>query len=62
MSRVLAKISFLTEVTISTAADGVGARKSATGSHNVVSVSCPTAETIGIRDSETFLTKFSSLK
>ena len=36
----------------------MGARKSATRSHNVVSVSCPTAETIGIRDSKTFLTNY----
>ena len=47
---------------ISDAADGVGARKSATISLIVVSVSCPTAETIGIMHLEISLASSSLLK
>ena len=46
----------------SAAAVGVGALKSATKSINVVSVSCPMAEIMGILHLETALTTFSSLK
>ena len=40
-------------VTISAAAEGVGARTSAARSERVVSISCPTAEMTGIFDSAT---------
>jgi len=43
--------SSFTPTTISAAADGVGARTSATKSAIVKSVSCPTAEMVGIFDS-----------
>ena len=47
--------------TSSAAALGVGALKSETKSQIVKSVSCPTADTIGILDSNIALAKFSSL-
>ena len=43
--------SFISGDANSAAADGVGALKSATKSQIVKSVSCPTAEIIGISDS-----------
>ena len=54
--------SLRTGTAISAAAVGVGARKSAAKSHRVVSVSCPTAEIIGIVQSATARTTASSLK
>ena len=47
--------------TNSAAADGVGALKSATKSEIVKSVSCPTADTIGIFESNIALATISSL-
>ena len=47
--------------TSSAAALGVGALKSETKSQIVKSVSCPTADTIGILDANIALAKFSSL-
>ena len=47
---------------ISDAAEGVGALKSATISLIVISVSCPTADTIGMEHFEISLARFSSLK
>ena len=48
-------------VAISAAADGVGALISDTKSHIVKSISCPTADIIGIFDSNTHLATSSSL-
>src|SRR5699024_11518982 len=48
-------------VAISAAADGVGALISATKSHIVKSVSCPTADIIGIFELKTSLATISSL-
>ena len=53
---------FASGTTSSAAADGVGARRSATKSQMVKSVSCPTAETIGISERAISLAKASSLK
>ena len=47
---------------ISEAAEGVGALKSATISLIVISVSCPTAETIGVVHLEISLARSTSLK
>ena len=47
---------------ISAAAEGVGARRSAAKSHMVKSVSWPTAEIVGIGDSNKNLASISSLK
>ena len=44
-------MSVMLGTTISAAAEGVGARRSATKSEIEKSVSCPTAETIGSSDS-----------
>ena len=46
----------------SAAADGVGARKSATKSHIVKSISCPTAEIIGTGELATILASSSSVQ
>ena len=48
-------------ITISAAADGVGARRSATRSQIVKSVSCPTPEIVGIRQAATARATISSL-
>ena len=50
LSEILNKIWFLSGTANSAAADGVGALKSETKSHKVISVSCPIAEIIGILD------------
>ena len=55
-------ISVLSGVAHSAPADGVGARISATKSHIVKSVSCPTADITGTGDERTFLASVSSLK
>jgi len=53
---------FFSFITISAAAEGVGALISATKSEIDTSVSCPTAEIIGIFDSKIAFATISSLK
>ena len=57
----VASSSARTGTAISAAAVGVGARRSAAKSHRLVSVSCPTAEMIGIEHAATARTTASSL-
>ena len=57
----LSRLAF-SAIAISAAADGVGARMSATQSAIVKSVSCPMAEIIGIFDSKIAFATISSLK
>ena len=58
---ILVTISEYLGYTSSAAADGVGALKSDTKSQIVKSVSCPTADTIGIFDLKISRAKFPSL-
>ena len=60
--RASASSSARTGTAISAAAVGVGARRSATKSMSVVSVSCPTAEITGMRQAATARATISSLK
>ena len=55
-------ISSKTGTASSAAADGVGARTSAAKSVSAQSISCPTADTVGIEDAATARTTASSEK